>query len=71
MASLTSAEFMKKPRNEPVLEYRPESEERKKLEEALKKYSASTYEIPIVIGNEEIQTKNVQYQIMVSEILKV
>lgn len=65
MATLTSTEFMKKPRNEPVLEYRPGSSERKQLEDVLKKYSGSTYEVPIVIGKEELQTNNVQYQLMV------
>jgi len=56
LKTLTSAEFVKNPSNEPVLEYRNGSEERKLLEKSLDKFYNKTVEVPIVIGSEEIRT---------------
>lgn len=50
--------------NEPVLEYRKGSKERKELEAALKKTSATVEDVPIIIGNEEFRTNNVRHQVM-------
>lgn len=50
-------------RNEPVLEYLPGSQERKDLEKALKEASNETKEVPIVIGDKEYKTSDVQYQV--------
>lgn len=57
---------MQLPSNEPVLEYRKGSKERIELEAALSKYYNKPTEVPIVIGDEEIFSENVQYQRMVS-----
>lgn len=44
--------------------YLPGSKERCELEQALKKISNNVEDVPIVIGNEEIRTKDVRYQVM-------
>ncbi len=44
------------PKNEPVLEYRPGSEERKLLEKELEKLSSNPIEIPLKISGKEIKT---------------
>ncbi|KAK7093686.1 delta-1-pyrroline-5-carboxylate dehydrogenase, mitochondrial-like [Littorina saxatilis] len=49
--------------NEPLLEYRPGSKESKELEETLKRYEGTVFDIPIVIGDEEIRTKDVKAQV--------
>lgn len=45
---------MKKPRNEPILEYRKGSTEREALEKALADYSKGPVDVPLRIGNEKI-----------------
>ncbi len=57
---------MKKPTNEPILEYRQGSKERIALEEALKKYSQMTTEVPVVIGGQELKGEKEVYQTWVS-----
>jgi len=44
------------PRNEPVLDYRPGSPERKALADQLEKMLGAEYEIPVIIGGKEIRT---------------
>lgn len=53
---------MQNPRNEPVLEYRTGSEERKNLDKALDKFYNQTVDVPIVIGSEEVRTKQSHLQ---------
>lgn len=50
--------------NEPILTYLDGSKERKELEQALKKAASVCEDVPIVIGGEEIRTKDVRYQVM-------
>uniref|UniRef100_T1JMW7 Multifunctional fusion protein n=1 Tax=Strigamia maritima TaxID=126957 RepID=T1JMW7_STRMM len=51
-------------KNEPMKQYLKGSQERKDLEVVLEKYSNQCTEIPLVIGNDEIQSKDVRYQVM-------
>lgn len=51
-------------KNEPILEYKPESQERLNLEKSLDKFSHNIQEIPIVIGGKEITTKYERFQKM-------
>ncbi|KAG8229992.1 hypothetical protein J437_LFUL012268 [Ladona fulva] len=53
-----------KVKNEPILEYLKGSKERKELEAALKNVASNCEDVPIVIGDEEIRTKEVKYQVM-------
>lgn len=48
--------------NEPILDYAKDSQERRQLRETLNKYISTQFEIPIVIGDEEIRTSEVKYQ---------
>ncbi|EAA09247.4 delta-1-pyrroline-5-carboxylate dehydrogenase, mitochondrial [Anopheles arabiensis] len=50
--------------NEPILGYRKGSKERKELESALKKAASKMEDVPIVIGSEEIRSKEVRHQVM-------
>lgn len=50
--------------NEPILGYAKNSPERSAIEVALKQLSATCEDIPIVIGSEEIRTKEVKHQVM-------
>lgn len=50
--------------NEPVLEYRKGSAERAKLEAALKETASKVEDVPIMIGEQEIRTSDVRYQVM-------
>lgn len=45
--------------------YLPGSKERKEIEAEIKKLSNNVEDVPIVIGNEKIKTKDVRYQVMV------
>lgn len=56
---------MKKPTNEPVLEYKKGSTERKDLEKALQKYASMVVDVPICIGKERITRNLEQKQVMV------
>lgn len=51
-------------KNEPVLSYRKGSKERKEIQDVLVKLSSKVEDVPIVIGNEEIRTNDVRYQVM-------
>jgi 1-pyrroline-5-carboxylate dehydrogenase len=44
------------PANEPVLEYKKDSPERKQLEDELKRQLQNPIEIPLIIGGEEVRT---------------
>ena len=56
--------------NEPVLEFKSGSSERAAVEKALKEIQCKTEDVPIVIGNEEVWTKDVKYQVCVSKFCK-
>lgn len=49
-----------------VVGYLPGSKERKELERALQETASKVEDVPIVIGDEEIRTKHVKHQVMVS-----
>ena len=49
--------------NEPILNYEEGSDEKKALAQTLEKYKGKTEDIPIVIGDEEIRTKEVKFQV--------
>ncbi|CAG2203750.1 delta-1-pyrroline-5-carboxylate dehydrogenase, mitochondrial-like [Mytilus galloprovincialis] len=49
--------------NEPVLSYEDGCEEKEALLKTLEKYSSSTEDVPIVIGDEEFRTKEIKYQV--------
>ncbi|XP_036602840.1 delta-1-pyrroline-5-carboxylate dehydrogenase, mitochondrial [Trichosurus vulpecula] len=49
--------------NEPVLAFNPGSPERKALQQALKDLKDKTEAIPCIIGDEEVWTSDVQYQV--------
>ena len=53
-------------KNEPVLEFKPGSEERIAVENCLKKIESKTEEVPIMIGDEAVWTTNIKYQVSVS-----
>lgn len=48
------------PTNEPILEYKPGSSERSSLEETIKVIKSCEWDLPMVIGGEEIFTANKQ-----------
>uniref|UniRef100_A0A8C2HFY0 Multifunctional fusion protein n=1 Tax=Cyprinus carpio TaxID=7962 RepID=A0A8C2HFY0_CYPCA len=52
-------------KNEPILGFKEGSKERSQLEKALQNLKGKTEEIPCVIGNEEVWTKDVRYQLSV------
>jgi 1-pyrroline-5-carboxylate dehydrogenase len=56
---------MKKPTNEPILEYKKGSKEREALEKALEEFANKTTDVPLRIGTEKI-TRNDKKQVMVS-----
>ncbi|CAD5211782.1 unnamed protein product [Bursaphelenchus okinawaensis] len=70
-AGLTSADFMKKPTNEPVLTYKKGSEETNALEKALKEYEGKSVEVPLRIGKEKITRGLEQKQVMPTDHQKV
>lgn len=49
--------------NEPVLGFEAGSAERKQLEEKIKFYDSQVHDVPICIGDEEIRTPDVRYQV--------
>ena len=57
-----------KAENEPMPEYRPGSKEFLELENALKKYQAGVTDVPIVIGDQELTSSDVRYQVSVRTI---
>ncbi|KAL5014782.1 hypothetical protein ScPMuIL_009052 [Solemya velum] len=50
-------------KNEPMFDYAPKSKEQEALNLAIHKYSKQVTEIPIVVGEEEIKTSEVRYQV--------
>ncbi|XP_027023615.2 delta-1-pyrroline-5-carboxylate dehydrogenase, mitochondrial [Tachysurus fulvidraco] len=50
-------------KNEPILSFKEGSKERAQLVEALKDLKGKTEEIPCVIGDEQIWTKDIRYQL--------
>ncbi len=55
--------------NEPILDFQPNSSERKALQESLNRFlnqkpsnDGALFDVPIVIGDREIRTKNFRYQ---------
>lgn len=58
---MTSEQFMRNPVNEPILDYKRGSVERKALEEALSDISKNPVDVPLVIGNEKI-THNLEHK---------
>jgi len=62
-ASLNSLDNFKAA-NEPIFDYKQGSDERKQLKETLTKYMGEQFEIPIVIGDEEIRTQQFKYQLV-------
>jgi 1-pyrroline-5-carboxylate dehydrogenase len=57
----------REPRNEPVLSYKPGSEERSLLEEELLLQKNSIIDIPLIIGGKEIRTGNTGTIVMPSD----
>lgn len=55
MISMSLTEFVKNPKNEPVLNYAPGSSERVAVDAAIDRLKNSVTEIPIVIGDKEIK----------------
>ena len=53
-------------KNEEMPSYSPMSDERKQLEETLERYTDKIADIPIIIGDEQIRTSEVKYQVCVS-----
>ncbi|GFY77211.1 delta-1-pyrroline-5-carboxylate dehydrogenase, mitochondrial [Trichonephila inaurata madagascariensis] len=51
-------------KNEPVFQYLKDSKERKELFDAVDKYKNTCVEIPIIIGEKEIFSGDVKYQVM-------
>uniref|UniRef100_A0A671RPE3 Aldehyde dehydrogenase 4 family, member A1 n=1 Tax=Sinocyclocheilus anshuiensis TaxID=1608454 RepID=A0A671RPE3_9TELE len=50
-------------KNEPILGFREGSKERLELEKALQNLKGKTEEIPCVVGNEEVWTKDIRYRL--------
>lgn len=50
--------FLERPKNEPVLEYRPGSPEKKELKAKIDELKAKKIDIPLIIGGKEIRTGN-------------
>ncbi|MGH0118291.1 UNVERIFIED_CONTAM: hypothetical protein FKN15_049312 [Acipenser sinensis] len=50
-------------KNEPILDFKPGSSERDALQKALKELKGKTEEIPCVIGDEHVWTKEIRYQL--------
>ena len=51
-----------------MLEYPPGSAERGELKDALERHGSQVTDIPIVIGDEEIRTNDVHYQVEVRRV---
>lgn len=49
---------LREPNNEPIFDYLPGSEERKKLDAEIARMSSQTVDIPLIIGGKEIRTGN-------------
>ena len=53
--------------NEPGFSYEAGTPQRKELEGKLAEYDQKVFDVPIVIGDEEIRTDNVHNQVRVGE----
>ncbi len=53
-----------KPVNEPILDYAPESKERKQIKAALAELASEQLDIPLIIGGKEIRTGNTTSVVM-------
>lgn len=56
---------MKKPQNEPILEYKKGSKEREALEKTVEKYANKSVDVPLRIGKEKIKHNLDKKQVMV------
>jgi len=52
------------PANEPILDYAPDSDERKALESEIKSQMSEVIEIPCIVNGEELYTKNTVTQVI-------
>ncbi len=52
------------PSNEPILDYAPDSDERKALQAEIKKQMSEVIEIPCIVNGEELYTKNTVTQVV-------
>ena len=52
------------PSNEPILDYAPDSDERKALQAEIKKQMSEVIEIPCIVNGEELYTKNTVTQVI-------
>jgi 1-pyrroline-5-carboxylate dehydrogenase len=50
--------FLERPKNEPILEYRPGSCEKKELKAKIEEMKSQKIEIPLIIGGKEVKTGN-------------
>ncbi len=50
--------FLERPQNEPILEYKPGSPEKRELKEKLKELKSKKIDIPLIIGGKEVRTGN-------------
>ncbi|CAJ0948187.1 unnamed protein product, partial [Mesorhabditis belari] len=66
-SGLTSEQFMKTSTNEPILQYKKGSNERKALEEEIASMSKRTAEVPLRIGDKKIKNKLEKNQVMPSD----
>ena len=63
--SLTSEQFMQKPTNEPILQYRKGSAELEELKKALKDLSEHPVDVPLRIGDKKVFRDLEQKQLIV------
>jgi len=64
-SSLTSEQFMQKPTNEPILQYRKGSPELEALNKALKELSEHPVDVPLRIGDKKVFRDLEQRQLIV------
>nr|HPR96646.1 1-pyrroline-5-carboxylate dehydrogenase [Thermotogota bacterium] len=50
--------FLERPKNEPILEYRPGSKEKLELKAKIEEMKSQKIEIPLIIGGKEVKTGN-------------
>lgn len=51
--------------NEPICMYKMGTKERAELDKALEKFNSKVFDIPVVIGDEEVRTGRVESQLKV------
>jgi hypothetical protein len=52
--------------NEPICMYNPGTKERAELDKALEKFNSQVFDIPVVIGDEEVRAGRIESQLKVS-----